>query len=257
MSPRRPLVGARRDQRRRADGDPRARDRRRGGQRTWPSHAARAVPAAAEGRRRRGARERAAFGGPSDQRERVDRPGRPPDPPGPRHLHDGRAPRTGPLAAGAANGRRARRPRRTRDGRPPHAGHRRPPHVPPEDRPGAAVRHAPRAGEPARTGGYLQLKGDQRVDAAALALFCDAWWPAALGPIDTLAFNPTIDLTFHIRAELPPEGLDPQPILLDVTTAASMDGLVTKMPGSTPPTARCSPSPASWRSPSPPRTARR
>ncbi len=81
-------------------------------------------------------------------------------------------------------------------------------------------------GEPARTGGYLQLKGDQRVDAAALALFCDAWWPAALGPIDTLAFNPTIDLTFHIRAELPPEGLDPQPILLDVTTAASMDGLV-------------------------------
>lgn len=81
-------------------------------------------------------------------------------------------------------------------------------------------------GEPARTGGYLQLKGEQRVDAAVLALFCDAWWPAALGPIDTLAFNPTIDLTFHVRAALPPEGLDPQPILLDVRTAASMEGLV-------------------------------
>lgn len=82
------------------------------------------------------------------------------------------------------------------------------------------------AGAPARTGGYLQLKGEQRVDAAALALFCDAWWPAALGPIDTMAFNPTIDLTFHLRASLPPEGLDPQPILLDVRTNASMEGLV-------------------------------
>jgi acyl-CoA thioesterase len=81
-------------------------------------------------------------------------------------------------------------------------------------------------GEPARTGGYLQLKGNQRIDAAALALFCDAWWPAALGPIDTLAFNPTIDLTFHLRTSLPPEGLDPQPILLDVRTTASLEGLV-------------------------------
>ncbi len=49
---------------------------------------------------------------------------------------------------------------------------------------------------------------------------------AALGPIETLAFNPTIDLTFHLRAALPPEGLDPQPILLDVRTATSMEGLV-------------------------------
>lgn len=81
-------------------------------------------------------------------------------------------------------------------------------------------------GAPARTGGWLQLKGEQRVDVAALALFCDAWWPAALGPIDVMAFNPTVDLTFHVRTSLPPEGLDPQPILLDVTTSASIEGLV-------------------------------
>ncbi len=34
----------------------------------------------------------------------------------------------------------------------------------------------------ARTGGWLQFKGDQPVDAAALAFFCDAWWPAAHRP---------------------------------------------------------------------------
>jgi acyl-CoA thioesterase len=81
-------------------------------------------------------------------------------------------------------------------------------------------------GEPARTGGWLRLKGDQRIDAAALAFFADAWWPAALGPIDVMAFNPTVDLTFHLRTSLPPEGLDPQPILLDIRTEASLEGLV-------------------------------
>ncbi|MBO9532882.1 MAG: thioesterase family protein [Solirubrobacteraceae bacterium] len=81
-------------------------------------------------------------------------------------------------------------------------------------------------GAPARTGGWLQLHGDQRIDAATLAFFADAWWPAALGPIDVLAFNPTVDLTFHLRTSLPPGGLDPQPILLDVRTEASLEGLV-------------------------------
>ena len=81
-------------------------------------------------------------------------------------------------------------------------------------------------GEPARTGGWLQLHGDQRVDAAALAFFSDAWWPAALGPIDVLAFNPTVDITFHLRTTIPAEGLDPQPILVDVQTVASLEGLV-------------------------------
>lgn len=81
-------------------------------------------------------------------------------------------------------------------------------------------------GEAARTGGWLQLLGDQRVDLATLAFFADAWWPAALGPISTLAFNPTIDLTFHVRTALPAEGLPPQPILIDVQTVASQEGLV-------------------------------
>ncbi|MFT4036202.1 MAG: thioesterase family protein [Patulibacter sp.] len=81
-------------------------------------------------------------------------------------------------------------------------------------------------GEPARTGGWLQLHGAQPIDTAALAFFVDAWWPAALGPIDTMAFNPTIDLTLHIRTALPAGGLQPQPLLLDVQTEASLEGLV-------------------------------
>ncbi len=81
-------------------------------------------------------------------------------------------------------------------------------------------------GEAARTGGWLQLHGDQPVDTAALAFFADAWWPAALGPIDVMAFNPTVDLTFHLRTALPPGGLPAQPILLDVRTEASLEGLV-------------------------------
>lgn len=81
-------------------------------------------------------------------------------------------------------------------------------------------------GKPARTGGWLQFKGEQPVDAAALAFFCDAWWPASLGPIDVMAFNPTVDLTFHLRTSLPPEGLPAQPILIDVTTVHSGEGLV-------------------------------
>lgn len=81
-------------------------------------------------------------------------------------------------------------------------------------------------GEPARTGGWLQLKGDQPIDIAVLAFFVDAWWPASLGPLDAISFNPTIDLTFHVRTALPPEGLAAQPLLLDVTTAAALEGLV-------------------------------
>jgi Thioesterase-like superfamily len=80
-------------------------------------------------------------------------------------------------------------------------------------------------GEPARTGGWLELKDPHPIDVAVLAFFVDAWWPAALGPIDVMAFNPTIDLTFNVRTALPPGGLAPQPLLLDVVTQASLEGL--------------------------------
>lgn len=80
-------------------------------------------------------------------------------------------------------------------------------------------------GQPARTGGWLDLTEPHPVETALLVFFLDAWWPAALGPIDTLSMNPTIDFTFHQRTELPPQGLPPQSLLLDVWTVASQEGL--------------------------------
>jgi hypothetical protein len=80
-------------------------------------------------------------------------------------------------------------------------------------------------GEPARTGGWVELKDPHRIDIAALAFFVDSWWPAAIGPIDTVAFNPTVDLTLHIRTALPADGLDPQPVLVEALTQANLEGL--------------------------------
>jgi len=81
-------------------------------------------------------------------------------------------------------------------------------------------------GEPARTGGWLQLTDPHPIEVPLLVFLCDAWWPAAIGPIDELSFNPTVDLTFHQRVRLPPGGLPPAPILLDISTACSREGLV-------------------------------
>ncbi|MDO9355121.1 MAG: thioesterase family protein [Solirubrobacteraceae bacterium] len=83
----------------------------------------------------------------------------------------------------------------------------------------------PGPGEPARTGGWLELRDPQPVDVALLAFFSDAWWPAALGPLDIVAFNPTIDITFDVRTTLPPGGLPHQPLLLEALTRASLEGL--------------------------------
>jgi acyl-CoA thioesterase len=57
------------------------------------------------------------------------------------------------------------------------------------------------------SGGWLRLAEPQIPDAAALAMFCDAWPPTiaqrqALGP-SGLRGVPTIDLTVHFRAPVP------------------------------------------------------
>ncbi|MBJ7470149.1 MAG: thioesterase family protein [Solirubrobacteraceae bacterium] len=80
-------------------------------------------------------------------------------------------------------------------------------------------------GEPARTGGWLELRESSPVDLALVAFYIDAWWPAALGPITEMSMNPTVELSLHFRTALPPEGLPHQPLLLDVRTDASLQGL--------------------------------
>ncbi len=81
-------------------------------------------------------------------------------------------------------------------------------------------------GEPARTGGWLELRDPSPVEPALAAFFIDAWWPAALGPITELSMNPTVELSLQFRTAIPPEGLPHQPLLLDVRTEASIEGLV-------------------------------
>ena len=80
------------------------------------------------------------------------------------------------------------------------------------------------AGEPAETGGWVQLPSPRRIDAAYLVLVADVWWPPALEPLTAPAVAPTIDLTVHIRADLPPDGLPDQPIFGHFATTAAVNG---------------------------------
>lgn len=80
------------------------------------------------------------------------------------------------------------------------------------------------AGEGTENGGWLTLPEPHAVDPELLTLFADAFWPPALQPLREPVMSPTLDLTIHYRAELPPEGLPDQPLLLHNTTAALIDG---------------------------------
>ena len=55
------------------------------------------------------------------------------------------------------------------------------------------------------TGGWLALREPRPVDALALCVLCDAWFPAPWPRLTKLAPAPTVDLTLHFRAPLPLE----------------------------------------------------
>lgn len=58
------------------------------------------------------------------------------------------------------------------------------------------------------TGGWLGLREERPIDAGALAVLADAWFPAPWPRLKALAPAPTIDLTIHFRVPLPlPDGL--------------------------------------------------
>jgi acyl-CoA thioesterase len=52
-------------------------------------------------------------------------------------------------------------------------------------------------------GGWLGLREERPIDAAAVAVLADAWFPAPWTRLRALAPAPTIDLTIHFRAPLP------------------------------------------------------
>jgi acyl-CoA thioesterase len=55
----------------------------------------------------------------------------------------------------------------------------------------------------AEVGGWLGLRQERALDAPAIALLADAWFPAPWPRLAELAPAPTIDLTVHFRAPLP------------------------------------------------------
>lgn len=63
---------------------------------------------------------------------------------------------------------------------------------------------APFAGaERGETGGWIGLIEERPLDALAVAVLADAWFPAPWPRLTELAAAPTIDLTIHFRAPLP------------------------------------------------------
>jgi acyl-CoA thioesterase len=55
----------------------------------------------------------------------------------------------------------------------------------------------------AEVGGWLGLREKRALDAAAVSILTDAWFPAPWPRLRALAPAPTIDLTIHFRAPLP------------------------------------------------------
>lgn len=67
-----------------------------------------------------------------------------------------------------------------------------------------AVGDAPFSGaSEARTGGWLRLAEPQRADAPVVGALTDAWLPSVFPRLPGPAAVPTVDLTIHLRADLP------------------------------------------------------
>lgn len=84
----------------------------------------------------------------------------------------------------------------------------------------------PSGGEGVDTGGWIGSPEEQPVDAAYAAQLTDFWWPPAFGAVTHLVAAPTIDLTIHVRADVPPGGLAVQPVLGHFRSVAAQGGLV-------------------------------
>lgn len=85
---------------------------------------------------------------------------------------------------------------------------------------------APKDGEAPQAGGWITLPEPHVVDAAYVALCSDVWWPPGFEPLDRPAVAPTIDLTIHFRADLPPQGLPDQAVLGWYRSSAASSGLI-------------------------------
>lgn len=70
--------------------------------------------------------------------------------------------------------------------------------------------------ERAVTGGWMRLAEPRAVDPPLATLLMDAWLPALFPRVTEVVGAPTVDLTVHFRAPLPPADASPEDHLLGV-----------------------------------------
>jgi acyl-CoA thioesterase len=66
------------------------------------------------------------------------------------------------------------------------------------------------------TGGWVRTALPRPVDAPRIVAFADCWLPAAYSRLGAIVPAPTLDLTVHVRAPLPPRGMGPEDFVLVV-----------------------------------------
>lgn len=72
------------------------------------------------------------------------------------------------------------------------------------------------ADAPMEIGGWIGLPEPRPVDAPAVALFADAWFPPSFIALSAPAVSPTVDLTIHFRRPLIATERDPEELCLSV-----------------------------------------
>jgi acyl-CoA thioesterase len=83
----------------------------------------------------------------------------------------------------------------------------------------------PFSGAPeALTGGWLRFAEPRAADAAALAMYSDAWMPAPFPRLAAPTAAPTIDLTIHFRAPAATAALSPEDHVLGVFRSTASAG---------------------------------
>ncbi len=78
--------------------------------------------------------------------------------------------------------------------------------------------------EESASGGWLRFAEPQPLDAPALAMFTDAWWPSPLPRLTRPVVAPTIDLTVHFRAPAAAAAIAEEPVLAVFRSSTAADG---------------------------------
>jgi acyl-CoA thioesterase len=74
------------------------------------------------------------------------------------------------------------------------------------------------------TGGWLRFADPQALDAPALAMYADAWWPSPLPRLTRPVTAPTIDLTIHFRAPGAAAAIAEEPVLAVFRSSTAAHG---------------------------------